>query len=65
MIKYEKIVYVIGNKKDLEKERTVSREEIDLLCKELDVKYIEASALSGENVDTIFKELSLNCFKYQ
>lgn len=57
------MVCIVGNKKDLEKERTISEQEIQDLCKDLEIKYFEASALNGDNVETIFSELSLNCYK--
>jgi small GTP-binding protein len=50
--------YLLGNKSDLVEQRKVNAEEIGTLTKELNLEYIEISALSGENVDNAFHRLA-------
>ena len=55
--KFKKIL--IGNKIDLEHERIINNEDIDALKKKYNIKeYFEASAVNGNNIDTIFKEIA-------
>ena len=46
--------FIIANKSDLDKERTVSTEEGINLAKSINAVFIEISALTGSNVDKIF-----------
>lgn len=48
---------VVGNKSDLQDERTVSQEVIDETCTKFKVPYFEASAKKCENVEESFFEL--------
>jgi small GTP-binding protein len=48
-------VIILGNKKDLDSERKVTRADLDQLGRELPVKVFETSALTGENVDHAFE----------
>ena len=55
----EKVVFcIVGNKSDLENERTVSKDEIDNLSKEISVNYFETSAKTNQNVDNLFDFLA-------
>ena len=54
---------IIANKKDLINDRNVSKEEIKNLEKKLNVKGVETSALTGENVDEAFLKLTKNLIK--
>ena len=49
--------FVLGNKSDLGDLRNVDDGEIKTLAKELNLEYIETSALSGENIDEAFQRL--------
>lgn len=50
-------IILVGNKKDLEKQRTVSKKDIDILLKEnSNISYMELSAYDNDKV--------LNCFKF-
>ena len=49
---------IVGNKSDLVGLREVTIDEIDLLIKKYNFKYIEVSALTGENVKTCFEKLA-------
>ncbi|GAG83642.1 unnamed protein product, partial [marine sediment metagenome] len=49
--------FIFGNKKDLEN-RQVSREDAEKLAKELNLGYIETSALTGENVEKAFYSIA-------
>ena len=49
--------FLLGNKKDLKNERTVKMEEAELLANKLNLRYIETSALTGENVMFIFHKI--------
>ena len=46
--------FIIANKSDLDKDRTVSTEEGINLAKSINAVFIELSALTGSNVDKIF-----------
>lgn len=50
--------YILGNKSDLEDQREVNKEEISKLAGELGLGYIEASALTGENVHEAFLKMA-------
>jgi len=49
---------IIANKLDLKDKREVSTEELIALEKELNLKWLETSALTGENVDESFLNLA-------
>ena len=51
-------IILVGNKCDLVESRTTSYEEALACSKKFDFKYFEVSALSGENVDTVFEFLA-------
>ncbi|MFX1428167.1 MAG: Rab family GTPase [Promethearchaeota archaeon] len=57
---HEISVVIVGNKRDLENEREVDREEAETLAEMLSEKqnrkisYVETSALSGENIEEAF-----------
>ncbi|KAK8807986.1 hypothetical protein WA588_006472 [Blastocystis sp. NMH] len=53
------IIIVAGNKCDMVQDRCVPQEEIDTLCKEENLIYIETSALSGVGVSDVFKQIAL------
>ncbi|MDD1779152.1 MAG: GTP-binding protein [Candidatus Helarchaeota archaeon] len=50
--------YLLGNKADLADQRKVNTDEISSLIKDLNLEYIETSALSGVNVDDAFHRLA-------
>ena len=50
-------VTVVGMKCDLQKQRQVSRERAMILMDELELKYYEASGVTGHNVEHIFTDL--------
>ena len=51
------ILFLIGNKIDMEDKRKVSKEKGVELAEEYKIPFFEASAKSGENVDEVFKAL--------
>lgn len=56
--------FLIGNKIDLKDERKISKEaHVAHLAEELNTPYFETSALTGENVDLIFKEIAAAVFQ--
>ncbi|MDH5404477.1 MAG: GTP-binding protein [Candidatus Heimdallarchaeota archaeon] len=60
----DQLTILIGNKSDLPDEREVTKEEGETLSNELgSLFYIEASALSGDNVNTAFDKLGENLIK--
>lgn len=59
----QKIIYLIGNKLDLKQERTVSRQEAEKMAKKLNITYIETSALTGENINHMFTQISTEIIK--
>lgn len=49
------VVYLIGNRCDLEEERKVDRERAIEFCKEQNIdKFFETSAKTGQNVEEVF-----------
>jgi len=54
----EPITVLCGNKKDLEDKRMVSMEDANNLANELNIKFLETSALTGENIDQAFKYIA-------
>lgn len=50
--------FIIGNKCDLIDERKVTEEEISSLAEQLNLGYVETSALTGENVDEAFHKMA-------
>jgi len=59
----ELIGFIIGNKRDLAEERTIKSETAEKLAATLNLKYLETSALSGENVDLAFSTITDMLFK--
>jgi len=57
--------YLIGNKKDLVKERIVSENDAVRLALALDLDYIEISALTGYNIEKNFHEIASNLLKFK
>ena len=53
-----KIGFILGNKNDLIDERKVSGEEAERLSNELNLEYLESSALTGENIESIFRKIA-------
>lgn len=49
---------LIGNKSDLKDQREVSYEEASEFAEELNLSYLETSALTGENINQMFLEIS-------
>merc|ERR1712228_988451 len=57
---------VIGNKNDLETQRSVSIADAEKLCKQLNIQnFIETSALNGSNVDEAFEIIARECYTNQ
>ena len=54
--------FIIGNKNDLES-REVNREDAEKLAQELNLGYIETSALTGENVEEAFYNIAETLYK--
>jgi small GTP-binding protein len=50
--------YLIGNKSDLGEARKITKEAALKLANDLNLKYVETSALNGANVDEIFHNIS-------
>ncbi|EGR30614.1 ras oncogene family protein, putative [Ichthyophthirius multifiliis] len=54
----EVIICLVGNKTDMQDKRQIQYADGLQKSKELDVKYFEVSALSGENIPQLFKEIA-------
>lgn len=57
-LKDDFVGFLLGNKRDLVTERKVGIEEIHKLAKDLNMDYIETSALTGINIDKAFYDMS-------
>lgn len=55
--------FLIGNKADLREERKIKIEDALKLSKELNLEYIETSALSGDNVKVAFYKMAENLYQ--
>ncbi|GAH76227.1 unnamed protein product [marine sediment metagenome] len=55
---HKMIGYIFGNKTDLSEVRKVKLVEALALAKELNLKYIETSALTGKNVEYAFYDIA-------
>lgn len=55
-----RLVYLIGNKVDDVENRVINKDEMQSFAEKHSLKYIETSAITGENIDKIFRELSLD-----
>lgn len=49
---------LVGNKSDKDKGRVVSREEAEVLARQLGLPYVEVSAKTGQNVSSAFELLA-------
>lgn len=58
----ELIGFIVGNKCDLIKEKKVTSESAIELANNLNLEYIETSALSGENVDNAFYNIAKSLY---
>lgn len=58
----KELIYLIGNKIDIGKERQVSTEEAEEFAKLNNLKYYETSAKNGTNVEKIFKDVGEEIF---
>ena len=62
MQELNEIGYLIGNKADKQEIRAVSKDEAFKLANELNLKYIETSALNGINVDELFYNIAIELY---
>ncbi|EGR26932.1 ras oncogene family protein, putative [Ichthyophthirius multifiliis] len=53
----EVIICLVGNKTDMQDKRAIQQQEAQQKAKELDVKFFEVSALSGDNIQQLFKAI--------
>ncbi|KAK7684174.1 GTP-binding protein [Cerrena zonata] len=51
-------IFLVGNKSDDEESRQVSKEQGQELASKLNIPFLEASAKTNENVESIFYELA-------
>ena len=57
------IIYLVGNKIDLENQRQISYEEANLFAKKEKIKYIETSAIKNIKVEEVFSSLLNNIYE--
>ena len=62
---YESIIFLIGNKSDLEKEREVTIEDAENFKNEyVDIKiFFETSALNGNNMDKLLDNIAISIYE--
>ena len=54
------LLFLVGNKSDLEQQRQVSFEQGQTYAKEKGIHFLETSARNGQNVKPLFNELAKN-----
>ncbi|KKN42788.1 hypothetical protein LCGC14_0709660 [marine sediment metagenome] len=57
------IGYIVGNKNDLKEQRKITKKRATTLANQLNLAFIETSALLGENVDYAFSEVARLLYK--
>ena len=57
------VIYLIGNKIDLENQRQISHEEAELFAKKEKIKYVETSAIKNLRVEEVFSSLLNNIYE--
>lgn len=57
------VIILVGNKVDLESERVISQETGENYAKSSNMLYYETSAVTAQNVSTVFNTLGQNIFK--
>ena len=57
------IVYLVGNKIDLENERQITKEDAESFAEQENIKYIETSAIKNMKVDEAFTSLLNDIYK--
>ena len=57
------VIYLVGNKIDLENQRQISYEEANLFAKKEKIKYIETSAIKNIKVEEVFSSLLNNIYE--
>ena len=57
------VIYLVGNKIDLEKQRQISYEEANIFAKKEKIKYIETSAIKNLRVEEVFSSLLDNIYE--
>ena len=57
------VIYLIGNKIDLSKERQISREEAELFANKEKIEYVETSAIKNIKVNEVFTSLLNHIYK--
>ena len=55
-----KVIYLLGNKSDDEKNRVIKIEDAINLANELKMEYFETSAINGNNISKIFLKICFN-----
>ncbi|ELP86466.1 GTP-binding protein YPT1, putative [Entamoeba invadens IP1] len=59
------VIFLVGNKKDLKKNSTIERYEVDELCVRLGiVKYFECTAFDNNNVNSVFDKMVEEMIRY-
>ncbi|TFG08488.1 MAG: GTP-binding protein, partial [Promethearchaeota archaeon] len=53
----ELVIYLVGNKSDLKADRKIAKEEAEKLAEDLNIIYLETSALKGENIMFLFHKI--------
>ena len=57
------VIYIVGNKIDLEAERLVSTSEGEMKAQNLNVSFYEVSALTGSGINDLFDDICEKCYK--
>ena len=55
--------YLVGNKTDKENHREISENEATYIAQQYNMKYYECSAVTGQGIDIIFHDISLDIYR--
>ena len=59
------VIYLVGNKIDLENQRQISYDEANIFAKKEKIKYIETSAIKNLRVGEVFSSLLNNIYEFK
>ena len=56
-------IFLVGSKCDMENERKVTRDQAEALAMRFEIKYMEVSSMTGQNVNELFNKIGINVIR--